>query len=72
MTPEEITNGLRKPLVILNSWGDDQTLKEGTETALRWGAILFVDERNVSTDHRSSRGKSIPISMFSTSVTNLF
>ncbi|PTD06769.1 hypothetical protein FCULG_00005326 [Fusarium culmorum] len=38
----QITKGLRKPLVVLNSWGDDQTLKEATETALRWGALFVM------------------------------
>ncbi|CEF77622.1 unnamed protein product [Fusarium graminearum] len=47
----QITNGLRKPLVILNSWRDDQTLKEGLDLGNRasfYPSVMLISCNSIS------------------------
>ncbi|KAJ4129126.1 hypothetical protein NW768_007659 [Fusarium equiseti] len=47
---DQISHQLKKPLVCIDMLDDDLELKEAIKPALRWGAILFVEFRNVSSD----------------------
>jgi hypothetical protein len=46
-----------KPLIAFSPLDNCQALEEVTKAAVRWGAILLLDMRNIPTEQRSSRGK---------------